>query len=589
MRFLFFTTLATLIASVISQEVRVGSYSFDGLILNGDVTVRNLAFDKTVKVIYADSNKRFGTECGATYQSGPDSSNNELWTFTCVIGLTGISEFYVEYTVGGRKFFGNPNGPNTNYQVTVNVPPPPTTTPDATFLGFQSDITTWLSEATPFLKQYLFDNISPKSVPRALPGAIIASPTNVYIYHWIRDAGLVMDVVNTFYKNGDKNLESLFFDFQKFNNKIQNIRTLTGLGEVKFEVDGTAFNDPWCRPQHDGPALRASAFIRFAKAYLANGGDINRVRNMYNGTESVIKPDLEWVARNFADANGCDLWEEQRGLHFFTMAAQRRSMYEGKEIADIVGDAGAARFYENTAKTLDSRIQAFWNPSQASVQTTLNARLLDAAIPLGAIHGNNFDGVFAPEDDRVLSSIFALEAAFIPEYTLNRVRVDSAGRPLSVAVGRYSGDRYDGFNTNGRGNPWYLTTAAVAEVAYRATIAYVKNGSINVTPLNKRLFNSPAPAGLGLPNIPVGTYTRTAPEFKLIVDALIGYADRHLRRIRFHGAAGNRFNEQYNRDNGSSAGVADLTWSYASILTANFAREELRGLYGANATVAARR
>lgn len=29
-----------------------------------------------------------------------------------------------------------------------------------------------------------------------------------------------------------------------------------GLGEPKYNVDETAFTEDWCRPQHDGPALR---------------------------------------------------------------------------------------------------------------------------------------------------------------------------------------------------------------------------------------------------------------------------------------------------------------------------------------------
>ncbi len=32
-----------------------------------------------------------------------------------------------------------------------------------------------------------------------------------------------------------------------------------GLGEAKYEVDGSAFTGGWGRPQRDGPALRAIA------------------------------------------------------------------------------------------------------------------------------------------------------------------------------------------------------------------------------------------------------------------------------------------------------------------------------------------
>ena len=38
--------------------------------------------------------------------------------------------------------------------------------------------------------------------------------------------------------------------------KIQNLDTLTGLGEPKINLDITPYNEPWGRPQNDGPALR---------------------------------------------------------------------------------------------------------------------------------------------------------------------------------------------------------------------------------------------------------------------------------------------------------------------------------------------
>jgi glucoamylase len=38
-----------------------------------------------------------------------------------------------------------------------------------------------------------------------------------------------------------------------------------GLGEPKYYVNGTAFTGPWGRPQKDGPALRATTLIAFAK------------------------------------------------------------------------------------------------------------------------------------------------------------------------------------------------------------------------------------------------------------------------------------------------------------------------------------
>jgi glucoamylase len=334
----------------------------------------------------------------------------------------------------------------------------------------------------------------------------------------------------------------------------------------------------------DGPALRASVFIRFANAYLANGGDFNRVRDLYNGTTSgVIKTDLEYTANPqvYTSNNACDLWEEKRGLHFFNLAVQRRALLEGQEFANKLGDSGAAGWYGQQAAAISTRLNAFWDGNV--VKTTDAGRLLDTAVPLGAIHGNAGDGKFAPQDDRILATLAQFEKGFISEFSLNRnFKKDGASLPLAVAAGRYYGDVYTGFqdpNTSkidGSG-AWYITTASTAEIAYRAASAYVKSSAVTVTPINQRLFNAPLPIGLGL-NVSAGTYATGSQQFKDIVQSLQAYGDRHIRRAKYHGQPGFRFSEQYNRDSGFEQGVPDLTWSYGAMLTAGFAREELMAL-----------
>ncbi|KAF1330243.1 Glycoside hydrolase family 15 carbohydrate-binding module family 21 protein, partial [Globisporangium splendens] len=592
-----FTTIRNVLALIVvaavctaAQEVKVNSYTYANSRLTGSMTVQNLAYTKVVNIIYANTAQTWGNTCAASYTSGPDSSNKEIWSFNCAIGSAGISQFYVEYKVNGNTYYDNNGGSGKNYQVTASATPTPTTatptgpTPAPVPVpagGFQSDITTYLAAALPSFKSFLLANISPTNVNGALPGSIIAataSGANNYIYHWIRDAGLVMDVVNSLYKGGDKTLEKTFWDHATFTKRLQSQTTLTGFGEAKYYVNGNAFNDPWCRPQNDGPAVRASSFIRFSRAYLANGGSLSKVIDLYNSTASgVIKADLEYVTRNYNAADNCDLWEEQRGQHFFTVAVQRRALYEGRDFANLVGDTGAATYYGQQATLLDAKINQFWNAGAGSVQTTINGRLLDAAIPLGAIHGNVGDGLFAPQDDRILATIFQLANGFINEYTLNQnVKVDGSGLPLSVAIGRYYGDVYDGAGTS-KGNPWYLTTLSVAETVFRAATAYVKAGSITVTTNNQKLFNGASPAGLGL-SIATGTYAAGSTNFNAIVQGLQTYGDKHIRRVKYHGAANYHFNEQYNRDTGSAQGVNDLTWSYASLITTNYAREELRAL-----------
>lgn len=67
----------------------------------------------------------------------------------------------------------------------------------------------------------------------------------------------------------------------------------TGLGEAKYNADGTRFNGNWGRPQRDGPALRATALITYAN-YLISHGEAARAK-----TEvwPVIANDLSYVGQ----------------------------------------------------------------------------------------------------------------------------------------------------------------------------------------------------------------------------------------------------------------------------------------------------
>ncbi|KAJ3408916.1 glycoside hydrolase 15 protein [Chytridiales sp. JEL 0842] len=591
MNLIFLTSFTAFIASslVAGQAfptVQTKSYHFDGRFLTGDVRVNNIAFNKQIIVNYADNNGRW-VACPATYKYGPFNSafgasdSFEVWNFYCDTQSRGAKEFYVEYTANGQKFFDNPSGPGTNYRVTAS--PFPTTA----VTGLQDDITTYFRAAGETLRANLFKDVSPPGAP----GAVIAAPRNNqndYYYHWIRDSSLVMDVVNTFYKNANSTtenaaLEKYFRDFATLSKRVQSIPGR--IADAKFEVDGRAYTGPWCNPQADGPALRASVFIRFANAFLSKGGDINFVRALYNSPQSgVIKNDLEYTAVNFAREDGCDLWEEVRGLHFFTLASQRRALFEGAEFAKKMGDDGASAFYQTKAQEATALFRStFFNSATGTVRAIKNGRLLDAAIALGAIHGNVGDGLFAPQDDRVLSSLFEFAKGFIAEFRLNQnVKTDSARLPLSLAIGRYYGDLYTGRSDPGTNvvdgsGPWFLASAAFAEVSYRAASAFLRAGSITVTPLNARLFNGEAPMGMGL-SIPVGTYASNTQEFKTIINALQAYGDSYIRRNKLHGQPGFRFSEQYNRETGFEQGVPDLTWSYGSMLTAKFARDELVAL-----------
>ncbi len=98
-------------------------------------------------------------------------------------------------------------------------------------------------------------------------------------YTWTRDSALTFKcIVDTFINSYDSNLQIEIQNYiaaqarlQTVSNPSGNFISGSGLGEPKFNADGSAFTGGWGRPQRDGPALRATALIAYAKWLIANG------------------------------------------------------------------------------------------------------------------------------------------------------------------------------------------------------------------------------------------------------------------------------------------------------------------------------
>jgi glucoamylase len=70
---------------------------------------------------------------------------------------------------------------------------------------------------------------------------------------------------------GDSHFEGIIRSYISAQANLQVVQTRSGglstggPGEPKFHVDKTAFDGDWGRPQNDGPPLRATAMIGYAK------------------------------------------------------------------------------------------------------------------------------------------------------------------------------------------------------------------------------------------------------------------------------------------------------------------------------------
>jgi glucoamylase len=292
-------------------------------------------------------------------------------------------------------------------------------------------------------------------------------------------------------------------------------------------------------------------------------------RYLYDGkipTETVIKADLEYVAHHWNETS-FDLWEEVKGMHFYTLMVQRRALVEGAQFADVMGDGGAAQFYRNQAASIGQAIKRFWNNQKGTFVVTLNrdggidykSSGIDSAIILGVIHGYAGDGFLSPANDLVQSSALVIKSAFDRIYPINQ------NKTVESAIGRYPEDRYTGYSSSGEGNPWVLTTNAYAELYYRMRHEYANSRSIRVTQFNKAFLE------YILDGTALQANTVLTPQNQLfgrVMRNLGIKGDAFMARTFLHGHQDGALSEQINRHSGYMQGAPNLTWSHASILTA---------------------
>ncbi|KAF7799714.1 hypothetical protein EIP86_010956 [Pleurotus ostreatoroseus] len=433
-----------------------------------------------------------------------------------------------------------------------------------------TSVDSYISTESPIAKAGLLANIGPSGAKSsgAKPGIVIASPSTSnpdYLYTWTRDSSLVFKTVIDQYTSGqDTTLRTLIDDFvsaeaflQQVSNPSGTVST-GGLGEPKFNIDETAFTGAWGRPQNDGPALRATAIINYANWLIANGNSSYVTSTLW----PIIKLDLDYVAGHW-NVSTFDLWEEVDSSSFFTTAVQHRALREGSTLATAIGQTSVVSGYETQADNVLCFLQSYWNPtgSYITANTGGGRSGKDANTVLTSIH--TFDPAagcdvttFQPCSDKALANLKAYVDSFRSIYTINSGISSSA----AVATGRYPEDSY--YN----GNPWYLTTFAVAEQLYDALIVWEAQGSLNVTSISQPFF---AQFSSG---VAVGTYASSTSTFQTLTTAIKTFADGFILENAKYTPSSGELSEQYDRNSGSQLSAVDLTWSYAAALTAFAAR-----------------
>ena len=389
-------------------------------------------------------------------------------------------------------------------------------------------------------------------------GAVMSSPDvdtpgGSYNHHWVREAGLSIRALLDINDNDFELTKTEVSKYAEWEEMLQHkpdtqvdIRV-----EPAFKIpEGDPIEGGWCRPQTDGPALRAMALSQWG-TILAKAGQGDPAHIW-----SLVQFDLEWVLDNW-ESEGCDLWEEIRsGDFYFNKMAFVHSLNTAADFGDLIGQTSDPSKYRQLAKTIAAAASAHWNAEKGFIYESTN-RPYDGSV----IHAITTFGkhLFPPESEEAASTVRVLTEKFCKEYPINVA--DTTAEKPGILIGRYPGDAYAG------GNPYQLLTAATAEFFYlggNATLEKIRvQGDFALSPEKNEQW-------LKLLNLDPGTL---ASKFAA---AQIAAGDSVLARlydkVKYDGGW---ISEQLDRNTGVQVGAESFTWSYANILHALHVRKNV--------------
>ena len=427
---------------------------------------------------------------------------------------------------------------------------------------------------------------------RPARGSVLAStalgswdPDPDYFFHWLRDSAIVIDALRHVIAEGAlageeisrfkefvafslslnrldsagflriagdfrKNVEPFFLQYVREDGDFLSIRGDRVLGESRFNPDGTLDIIKWNRPQHDGPALRALALMRFWPLDVLDDATRASMR-------ALILIDLGFIVQHWPEP--CfDIWEEELGHHYYTRLMHHAALTDGARwIAETGTDETTrAQACRAAAQEIAESLDEYWCPAKgfyASRRRVVNGmagKELDFATILGVIHAAREKGAHSVLDPRVMATLARLEELFEASYAINRDRPETRG----PAMGRYAGDRY--FS----GGAYYFSTLGTAEFYYALAKA-AAGAEVPVTADNEKFLLRLGVDSLALPP--------PAPEHrKRRFEALLRRGDQFMATVAAYTPAGGELSEQFDQVTGVQTSAKSLAWSHAALVTA---------------------
>jgi glucoamylase len=400
-------------------------------------------------------------------------------------------------------------------------------------------------------------------------GSVVASPVlgaydpePDYFFHWYRDSAVVIDALRLLFEDASLECAALshFADFVRFSLSLQGLdgRSLAGAGasagpcspswrdrvapdyrqyvrtdedlaavhgdavagETRVNADGTLDLSKWPRPQNDGPSMRAIALLRWRRSTHFQA-DLNAL------VDALLRADLEFTRQHWREA--CfDIWEEEKGLHYYTLRVAAAALEGGAGWFELQGERATALACRADAAEMLRLLDGYWREDLQFYRSRMleanasSAKELDISVIFAALHAAGGGETHSARDPRMHATLAKLERLFDEEYAINRNRGVRA-----PAMGRYAGDVY--FS----GGAYYFSTLAAAEFCFRAAL--------------------------------------TAPT----AESLVERGDAFLETVRAYTPPSGDLSEQFDQHTGVQRSAQQLAWSYAAFISCASARRQV--------------
>jgi len=382
------------------------------------------------------------------------------------------------------------------------------------------------------------------------PGCVLAAPawensvthvTQDYVYNWTRDAAIVAIELAA----GPLPSTQPLVDYVQF---AQVCQTSGGdFDRGSYLINGTPRS--WTN-QSDGPALQTLAILQF---YAQLDAPTQATAN------AVIAANLNYL-QNAYQGETYNLWEEELGASFFARSVQLRCF---QAVTANTAGIPVPGWLSTAIPWLENALAGHWNgqcyqsmlPVPADYRAPYDPNI---DIVMAAIYG-----AVAVTDTKLLATAALLRSQWADPASSYFYPINGADQARGVGplFGRYPGDVYDGDTDAQTGDhPWPVSTANFAELYYRLAKQITTAGAV---PLDEESAGFFGQLGIDASATPAAAAA-----------ALETAADQMLQAVIFH-SDHFELSEQFDATTGFEKSVANLSWSYASFLSAVRAKNAL--------------